>query len=215
MDLFHFEWFKCADGYSFEEAPADQPGAAVFIVPTSDKWIETQPLKVPAVYRIFAACDATEADMLRFTNAYGFLERPKADREFIGFAYSHLACVQALVEAIDESDWPYIVEVLKKRGQHSKFPTGGIGNLGVVFDAPKKNETRPRFRLRPASLADALQVQALFDAAYDIQHKECANPHCSEWFPVSGPNAHRVDAQYHSQACRRRHVYFERKEGAH
>ena len=222
MPLFHLDWYRCLDGYRIEEQaspPREQRakrntvlegiGGGRVIVPNSSQWEEIRPLQVPGAYRPFANWDGGEDGLLKLTNAYGFLISPKAKAEHVDHARTLISRVAWLVAAIDRQDWHLIAHGLSRAGQHRVFATGGVGILGVLFDV---SENRPIMKLRPANLAAALQVQALADVSFGIEHRKCKNPECDEYFPVRGPDAYRSDAEYHSEACRRRHAYLSKKK---
>jgi hypothetical protein len=219
VQRFKFEWWKCRDGYRIEErAPDPTPvgrgakrtvaGAddgGTFIVPNSNNWESYQPLDVPAPYRAFANWDDTDEGLRKLAVAYGSMAAKKAAEEDIEWVRVYVAGLRDLVARIDHAEWKAIADGLNKAGE-SKL--GGIGRLGVAFDVI---DNKPQFRLQPPTLVDALQSQALFDAAHGIKHKKCRNPECDRWFPATGSDALRVDAEYHDEACRRRHAYLMKK----
>lgn len=222
MPLFHLDWYRCLDGYRIEER-ADPPAwrhskrntvledveGGLVILPNSARWEETQPLKIPGAYRQFADWDGSQDGLLKLTNAYGFLLRPKAKQDHVDDAGELISRLARLVAAIDCQDWQSIPHGLSRAGHERVSPTGGVGGLGVLFDV---SENRPIMQLRPKNLAVALQVQALADVSFGIEHRRCKNPECDHYFPVRGPDAHRSDAEYHSEPCRRRHAYLSKKK---
>lgn len=220
MSFFHLEWPICRDGYRIEKRePSKDPkrpiamgdGGGVFIVSNSTNWRQTEPLNIPGLHRIFSKCEPSPEGVLNFINVYGFLLRRKARQEQVDVVIEQILEMRRLVEAIDRRDWKSIADGLSGAGQEQDriFPSGGIGRLGILFDV---SVDQPKLNLRPASLADALQVQALSDVSLGVKHQECNNPECDQYFPVSGPGAKRGDAKYHEPACQRRHAYLNRRE---
>jgi hypothetical protein len=242
MPLFELEWFVCADGYEVQDRPRVAPApktevhqgllgpirikrrptfledvfadaaSGLFVVRKGKHLRPTRPLSVPAAYRQFADWDGTEAHMMKLISAYGFLYRPKATEqkveEFIDFCRD----MQRLTAAIKRREWQSIADNLKRAGQDRVFPTGGIGRLGLIFRATEDRD-RPEMAFRPATLAEGLQVQALSDACLGADHRKCKNPECDRYFPIGGgAGAYRSDAEYHSEACRRRHAYIVSKK---
>jgi hypothetical protein len=222
MALFDFEWFKCRDGYRVEERSPrrsktlalDDPGSFV-VVPNSSSWMSYRRLDVPAPYRAFANWDSLDKKhgpqkaLKDLADAYGSMLKPKAKEESAVDILSYVLGLRNLVSDIDSAKWESIANRLKAYTQGERGPRPGIGRLGVVFEVI---DGRPSFKLRPPTLIDALRAQALFDATHGVEHRKCANPECDRWFPISGENAYRVDAQYHSQECRLRHAYLIRKK---
>lgn len=214
MPLFHLDWFVCADGYRIEERKhrkgktvMTSGGGGRFIVPKSNAWFPTTPLQIHGLYRQLADCDLKAAGILRFVNAHGFLVHAKAHEENVEGVTEYVMGMRSLVKAIDRREWKSIADGLNR----AKDRIGGVGRLGVSFELPKNGDLRPALKLRPTSLVDALQVQALSDATLGVVHKKCKNPECEEYFPLSGPDAYRSDAEYHSDQCRMRHTYLKRR----
>ena len=223
--LFKFKWWRCRHGYRIENNPRSflttsiEPAEPVgFIVPNSDSWEEFRPLDAPAPYKAFARLGEKVHKMDRalvdLANAYGSMLKPRAKREPTEHVMYYSIGLRNLVAKIDAADWDWIKNWLddeagrtNKRGQ----PVPGVGRLGTAFDV---QDGRPRYRLTPPTLYEALLSQALFDAAHGIEHRPCKSPECDRYFPISGPDAHRKDALYCSDACRLRHVYLKKKEGA-
>jgi len=138
--------------------------------------------------------------------------RPK-ELEPIADVMAYTIGIRNLVAKIDAADWDWVRNWLTQVGERSDKrgrPRPGVGRLGVAFEVERG---RPKFRLTPPTLVDALYAQALFDAAHGIEHRACKNPECDHYFPISGPDAHRRDALYCSDACRSRYVYL-KKTGA-
>ena len=221
MSLFHLDWFVCQDGYRLEERPAPRrarlitqgKGAGLVIAPNSDAWFPSKPLDIPGLYREFCDCDLRGPEgLLRFIEYNGLLFRAKASKEALADVIEHVLGMRRLLAAIDRRDWRSIADALTRANQEKLFPSGGIGRLGILFDLPKKDGAPPSVKLQPASLADALQVQALADASLGVLHKKCKNPECDHYFPLSGPNALRRGAEYHSTECRLRHRYVDSKQ---
>jgi hypothetical protein len=223
--LFKLEWWRCLDSYRIDvRTPAkrepaessasfgsilesivdgldadDERGRA-FIVPKSDNWGESyRPLDVPAAYRAFAAWDDTDDGLLKLTKAYGFMVSAKAKEADIVDVRRDVAQIRALVEMIDSGEWLAV----------ASDTTLGIGRLRIIFEVV---DGKPVFGLQPASLFHALRAQALYDAVYGPEHRKCRNTECDRWFPITGPEALRADAEYHDEACRRRHAYQMKKE---
>ncbi|HEY1243245.1 MAG TPA: hypothetical protein VGF29_00305 [Hyphomicrobiaceae bacterium] len=215
MSLFHLDWYRCLDGYRIDERVNPRveklPLMGVagthgrFIVPNSRRWEPIEPMKIPGAYRQFANWDGTERGLLKLINAFGFLNAPKATDEIADIAERFMSNLALLVRALDAQDWLYISDALS-RAAHDRM---GIGRLAILFDVQEGN--RPVLKLRPPNLAQALQVQALADATLGVEHRKCKNPECDGYFPVSGPDALRSDAEYHDEACRRRHAYLIKK----
>lgn len=225
MSLFHLDWFRCRDGYRIEERPVrfrrwlaeEEPelekiDSKLFIVANSpNNWEPYQLFEIPAAYRQFvnwAERDTSSDGLLKLINAFGSLWRRKEKEVYAQDVLRLILPIQNVVEAIDRRDWRSIAQGLEKRGQGKNRPSGGVGDLGVVFR--EISADRPSLQLRPRSLADALLVQALADASLGVKHRECKNPECDRWFPTKGPGAYRSDAEYHSPACQRRHTYLKR-----
>ena len=218
-----FEWFKCRDGYRVEERAApelpthrrkpalmEDVGGGLYIVPNSANWETYQPLDVPAAYRVFGNWDGTDEGLRKLADAYGSMVEPKANEELIDEVRYRASDLRELVARIDRAEWQTIADGLASAGK-SKLGRRrpGIGRLGVLFEVIGN---KPHFKLSPPTLVDALQAQALFDAAYGIEHKKCLNPECDQWFPIRGEGSLRSDAEYHSEVCRRRHAYLVKKE---
>lgn len=217
MALFHLDWHRCLDGYRIEEqlvSTWDLKGYELWrgIVSNSENWEQYQLFDIPAAYRQFANWDRSEGGLMKLINAYGFLVRAKkrtaeaSYTESLGRTAQLILQVKNLVEAIDSRDWQSIAQQLDQAGRDG---TGNVGRLGVIFEV---SADQPVLKLRPANLADALQVQALADASLGIEHRKCKNPECDQYFPVKGHNAYRSDAEYHSEPCRRRHAYLIKKD---
>ena len=224
MSLFQFEWVRCRDGYRIEERrkrphkdlTLDDPGGFV-IVPKSNNWDSYKPLNTPAPYRAFAKWDALskkhgpEEALRRLADAYGPMSKREAKEESVAEVLRYVLGLRQIVASIDRADWRGLARWLQSAGQSKTGPRPGVGRLGAVFQVV--DDGKPEWKLQPPTLVDALQAQALFDAVHGIKHKRCANPECEQWFPTSGPDAFRVDAEYHSEKCRRRHAYLQsRKE---
>jgi hypothetical protein len=222
MQIFTFKWAKCRDGYRIEERADPSPirqskrasilegiGGGTFIVPKSANWEIYRPLDVPAAYRAFANWNGSDEGLRKLADAYGSMFKHKATHELIDNVRAYASGLRRLVASIDRAQWQSIADGLDKAGQGKSGPRPGIGRLGVVFEVANN---KPVFRLSPPTLLDALQAQALFDAAFGIEHKKCRNPECEQWFPTKGPDAYRSDAEYHSEACRRRHAYLSSKK---
>jgi len=220
--LFKFEWFKCRDGYRIEERSSlvrsiledddsEQSGSERFIVPKSANWETYQPLDIPAAYRAFAAWKGSDEGLRKLADAYGSMTQAQTLKgEYIDHVRGNVSLLRGLVSRIDRGEWQAIAGGLTSVGKGKPgHPKPGIGRLGVAFEVI---DGKPTFRLKPATLLDALQAQALFDAAHGIEHKKCRNPECEHYFPISGRDALRSDAEYHSEACRRRHAYLIRKK---
>lgn len=217
MSLFYLNWLICRDGYRIADQvstndhkrPIEMGGLAdLLIVSNSTNRQQTEPLKIPGLYRILSKCDPSAEGVLNFVNVYGFLLGRSAQQEAVALVIEQIFEMRRLVEAIDRRDWKLIADGLSRAGQEN-VPSGGIGRLGILFDI---SADQPKLNLRPASLADALQVQALLDVSLGVEHQKCKNPECDQYFPLSGPEAYRSDAKYHSPACQRRHTYLKRRE---
>ena len=226
--LFKFKWYRCQHGYRIADLPPEKTiltegtddGKLIrCIVPNSDSWEEYRPLDTPAAYKAFARLIDRVAKLgprqalVELSNAYGSMIKPRAPLEPTGDVLHRSRKIRDLVAKIEARDWDWIKKWLAAAQGGTDLrdrPMPGIGRLGVAFDV---EDGRPKFRLTPPTLFEALYAQALFDAAHGIEHKACKNPECDRYFPISGPDAHRKDALYCRDTCRLRHVYLKKKEG--
>jgi hypothetical protein len=217
--LLDFEWFRCRDHYRIVNRPsarskfiAEGDIGGGFIVPNSDNWEPHRPLEIPKAYSQFGRWNGSDKGLVDLVNAFGSLLMPKSAEERIEEVRYHVGHIRALVRSIDKHNWRLIAGGLKDA---SRTPAGaprpGIGRLGMVLTIIGD---RPIVRFQPPTLVDALQAQVLFDLNFGIEHRKCRNPECDRWFPITGAGAHRSDAEYHSEPCRRRHTYISgRKKG--
>jgi hypothetical protein len=176
MSLFHLDWFVCQDGYRLEErrAPRRAPRSGesgLVIVPNSNTWVPSKPLDSPGLYRRLCACDLDgPEDLLRFIEYNGLLFRAKASKEPLANLIDYVLGMRRLLAAIDRCDWRSIAGGLSRTGEDQLFPTGGIGHLDVLFQVPNNEGASPSLKLRPANLAEGLQVQALADVSLGVMH---------------------------------------------
>jgi len=176
MSLFHLDWFVCQDGYRLEEwraprRPRRSGESRLVIVPNSNAWVPSKPLDSPGLYRQLCACDLDgPEDLLRFIEYNGLLFGAKASNEPLAKHMEYVLGMRRLLAAIDRCDWRSIADGLSRTGEDQLFPTGRIGRLVVLFQAPNNERASPSLKLRPANLADGLQVQALADVSLGVMH---------------------------------------------
>jgi hypothetical protein len=228
MYLFHLSWFRCLDGYRIEtleppkstgsiltgtaRKPSGRPGGEEddgdlrVILPNSSRWEATEPLKVPGAYRQWANWDGSDEGILKLINGFGFVNRAKSEDELVLFTQRFISGLATYVDLIERREWKCVADTLTLTAQHR---AGGVGACAVHFDV--SGGGLPTLRLEPRSLGQALIVQALADATLGTEHRKCKNPECDRYFPVSGPESYRIDAEYHSEQCRRRHAYLIKK----
>jgi hypothetical protein len=171
MSLFHLDWFVCRDGYRLEERRSPRRtrrsgGSRLVIVPNSNAWVPSKPLDSPGLYRQLGACDlGGPEEILRFIEYNGLLFRAKAPKEELVNVIEYISGMRRLLAAIDRSEWRSIADALNRPGRDELFPIRGVGRLTIVFDVPNCQRALPSLKLRPANLAEGLQVQALADAS--------------------------------------------------
>jgi len=176
MPLLHLDWFVCQDGYRLEERRASRRirrsgQTGLVIVPNSDAWLPSKPLNPSGLYRQLCGCDlGGPEELLGFIQANGLLFRAKAAREPLADVIEYALSMRHLLAAIDRCDWRSIADGLSRTGEDQLFPTGRIGRLVVLFQAPNNERASPSLKLRPANLADGLQVQALADVSLGVMH---------------------------------------------
>ena len=220
MSLVHLDWFVCRDGYRVDEqvhkagSIAEGDAKRLYIIPKSQTWVPSTPLETPGLYRELADCDLSRQSIEKFIGQYGFLFQAKARKELFPEVVQQIRGMRQLLKVIERREWQKIADSLGRAGQNNMFPSGGIGRMGVVFRVRKNQESPPEFKIRPASLADALQVMALADVSLGVAHRKCRNPECDHYLAIGGPDGYRSDAEYHTPECRMRHNYLLKRKGS-
>jgi hypothetical protein len=202
-ELYEFEWPVDSAGYELTYLdpswPSDEPreqirrrgGPLHFYRPMTQH---------PGLWRTFAETCQSSDGVLAFTTQFGLHDydgiRPLhlASLEELSFMHSDIRAViedaRAMTKIVAELD----------RGQPSKatkfFPISPNVTAHVIWD---RETNRFRFKLTPASLRDALFLQAAEAITGNRKFQRCKN--CSTWVLI-GPGGHSSRWQFCTDACK-------------
>ncbi len=217
MTIFTLEWGVDEKGYRIERRAPVTTGA-IFgrhdgydcIVRNGGSLAEYEPFKVTALWRCLAETKKTPQGALDFVNTYGFLGQKNAKEETVENVKEAIETARVLSALYDKNDWVKVANWLNEAGRDSMFSIGGIGRLGIVFDA-EQGAKRPNLKFRARSLRNAILVQYLEDMSGGAKLRKCIRPGCPEWFKYGPGEEHRETARYHSSQCQQAHAYMKRK----
>ena len=158
-----------------------------------------------SIFRNFVDWEATPEEVLRFTNAYGFLSK----WDYGGtkpFAFVH--------------DWQQRQQSLRSAVQ--TWEAGDVSGLIERFNGPDLGELSTKLRpnltgssvslvLEPRSLWSLMLVEFALHVSNKSGLKQC--DWCTKWFPYGAGTGRRKTARFCSGACRKAsHVYSKKEQ---
>ena len=156
------------------------------------------------IWRRLADTEPNAEGALDFVSEFGFLQSTKG-RESVEFICEQIEVVRSIAEAIDRKDWTALrLWLLDHREAIRLCPE------------PRLEEDRPKPILffAPATLLDAIYVQAFQEAWGGAEFIKCDKPGCPKYLPVGPGTGHsRVDRarRYCSPTCQKAHAYMLKK----
>lgn len=146
---------------------------------------------------------------LDFVQRYGFLRSFHTGPEGVDFIASQIRVAQQLVSLTDAKDWNGIQAWADHNAKAIR--------LHPTFEY-LEDEDRAEMFFAPATLLDAIWIQALQDIAKATDLRSCDRPGCPEWFAV-GPGTgrprdlpkDREGVRYCGPKCQKAHAYMRTK----
>lgn len=197
-----YEWLKMA-GRGVREVFEDgiRSGKVDFdeepiLVPVGGEVLRYRPFELgSAIFREFAATPETQDGIMAFAAKYGRLGSSFFTSESVHYWCSKIhdlaAAVDTWDECIEKGDLTPFARV---------FNTYDLGQVTIKFGATRFGE-RPRLRLEPASLLDAMWIQFGQMADGEAQLKLC--DWCPTWFAIGTGTGRRSTARFCSDTCRK------------
>jgi hypothetical protein len=202
MDLIDFEWMRCLDGYELVDTSKRAPrrwlvrGASPFAIAAKSQRFEIyRPLKVSALFDVFAKTQPTAEGMLRFANVYGLIgttSRPSGrsrSEARLDELLAHHAAMREAVESFEKRD----VDELLKRCNES-----GYANAAIRLQLDDGGAIR--VALVPGSLIQAMWLQLALHASSGAELLRCER--CNAPFVVGPRTGRRNTSKYCSNACK-------------
>ena len=197
-----YEWLKMAGGgvgerieegirlgkVDFDEEPS--------LIPVGGEVLRYRPFELgSAIFREFAATPKTHSGIQAFAAKYGRLGGISWLHEPVFHWYRQIddlaRAVDTWEECVEEGDLTPLARV---------FNVYDLGQVTLKFGAARFGE-RPRLRLEPASLLDAMWIQFGQMADGDAQLKRC--DWCPTWFATGSSTGRRSTARFCSDTCRK------------
>jgi hypothetical protein len=210
--LVNFEWWRDAAGYRLvpDTTPPD-PGDAVVFHPHGIRVVsEIKPLRLvrlggglipyhpidhfETLYRIFANEVRTPKDVLAFAQKFGSLTVDGLDMKVGEPAYNTVVHAEGMREFLGFASGD---KQLLTRGIEAQMNALGHIDVAIVLDA---ETTRPKLRLSPSSLLDALWLQFAQALAGGSSLRQCQL--CGGWFETGDGTGRRRDAKFCSNEHR-------------
>jgi hypothetical protein len=211
--LINFEWWRDAAGYRLvlDTTPPDPEEELVYhplgirivspyikplrLVRLGGDLIPYRPLeRFETLFRIFANDVRTARDVLAFAQKFGSLTGDGLEMNVGEPAYQTVVHAEGMREFLSFASGS---KQLLARGIEAQMnPLGQIG-VAIALDA---ETTRPKLRLSPSSLLDALWLQFAQALAGGSSLRQCQ--HCGGWFETGDGTGRRRDAKFCSNEHR-------------
>lgn len=205
-----FEWWRCPTGYEGVHEPWRGGNDGLVAHPTGIRVLPQhimerarylirrpgplepyRPLeRFAGLARIFASDVKKPGDVVRFAMKFGPLTREGLEPDIGESVDETIIHAEAMREFLDSvADGKRLVEI----------QANPLSNIEAAL-AVDPLTSRPRLRLRPASLRDALWLQLAQALSGDAPLRQCA--HCGLWFEVGRQSGRRLDAKFCSDEHR-------------
>lgn len=225
-DLFHFEWWRCKDGYELQlfkdDSPTDYESEMARrkfwgkspVEPFDEEFPVIQPkggpgenyrphVEYPGLFRRFANLGNTPEEVLAFVNQFGFPSSSQYVRQMMP-ADSWSATIQVMklaVDSLDQGDRRGAAQIFNN--VPSNFQMSGqehlIRGMQLRIDASPKTQ-RFGLNVRPADLLSAMYLQLANEITNGINYKKCK--YCPNWFPYGPGTGHKQTKEFCSTRCR-------------
>jgi hypothetical protein len=199
-----FEWKRSTKGYRVVASKRREPqlvyhplgirvtpsfvvDTPLRIVPRRGK-LEVYRPSLDDLSRIFVATVKTKTrEVLNFVEKFGPLTDDGLNPKIGESTYEALVHAEAMREflAYASNDARHVVAAQSNQSSLSNI------SASLVFDPMT---SRPKIRLKPASLLDAMWLQLGQKVSGDAVIRECK--HCGEWFEVGAGTGRRLDAKF-------------------
>jgi hypothetical protein len=211
--LINFEWWRDAAGYQLvpDTTPPDPEEALVYyplgihivsaeikplrLVRRGGDLVPYHPIdRFETLFRIFANEVTRPEGVLAFAQRFGPLTSDGLDMSVGEPAYHSLVHAAGMREFLSFASGD---KQLLARGIEAQINPLGQIDIAIVLDA---ETTRPKLRLSPSNLLDALWLQFAQSLAGGTSLRQCQ--HCGGWFETGDGTGRRRDAKFCSNEHR-------------